>query len=304
LILRDTEEGNIPVCSHSAENNGVGAFVAEIPERKIFDCERSICLADRGTFNATIQTADYYIGTRVKSLVLKEFINASVKSLLFIATVINNESYRYSYGRNCTDRVEEIIIKLPATADVQPDWQYMNDFIENLENLEREGKGSLKDSLNTENRKADKSVDITDWEDFVVDDLFEVKKGKRLTKHDQTEGTTPYIGAISSNNGCANYIGQNAIHEGNTISLSYNGSVAEAFYQPEPFWATDDVNVLYPKDKDKFNLFVALFICAILRQEKYRYSYGRKWILETMRSTKIKLPAKNNKPDWILWSIM
>ena len=66
-----------------------------------------------------------------------------------------------------------------------------------------------------------------------------------MTSDDQTEGNTPYIGAIDSNNGIANYIGQDAIHAGNTISLSYNGSVGEAFYQPKPFWATDDVNVLY-----------------------------------------------------------
>ena len=71
LILRDVDDGKIPVCSHSAENNGVGAYVCFIPERKLFNCQRSICLADRGTFHATVQADDYYIGTRVKALVLK-----------------------------------------------------------------------------------------------------------------------------------------------------------------------------------------------------------------------------------------
>ena len=131
-------------------------------------------------------------------------------------------------------------------------------------------------------------------------DLFEVKKGKRLTSDDQIEGNTPYIGAIDSNNGVANYIGQEAIHEGNTISLSYNGSVGEAFYQPKPFWSTDDVNVLYFKKENgyEFNKYIALFICTVLRQEKYRYSYGRKWVLENMRATSIKLPAYQGKPDF------
>lgn len=134
----------------------------------------------------------------------------------------------------------------------------------------------------------------------MVGDYFEIKKGKRLTAEDQTEGTTLYIGAIDSNNGVANKIGQEPIHEGNTISLSYNGSVGEAFYQPEPFWATDDVNVLYfrPENGIQFNKYIALFVCAVLRQEKYRYSYGRKWVLENMKTTVIKLPAKGEKPDW------
>ena len=134
----------------------------------------------------------------------------------------------------------------------------------------------------------------------MVGDYFEIKKGKRLTAEDQTNGTTLYIGAIDSNNGVANRIGQEAIHEGNTISLSYNGSVGEAFYQPDPFWATDDVNVLYfrPENGVPFNKYIALFICSVLRQEKFRYSYGRKWVFDNMKSTVIKLPAKNDRPDW------
>ncbi len=145
------------------------------------------------------------------------------------------------------------------------------------------------------------NLNVESWKEFRLGDLFEIKKGKRLTSEDQTEGTTPYIGAIDSNNGVANKIGQDPIHSGNTISLSYNGSVGEAFYQPIPFWATDDVNVLYFKEANgvAFNLYIALFICSVLKAEKYRFSYGRKWTLENMNNTIIKLPAtENDNPNW------
>ena len=149
------------------------------------------------------------------------------------------------------------------------------------------------------NAGASALVSTNSWGAFRVGDLFEVRKGKRLTKEDQTEGDTPYVGAIDSNNGVSNHIGQRAIHDGGTISLSYNGSVGEAFYQPKPFWATDDVNVLYPKAGTRLSQWTALFVCAILRQEKYRYSYGRKWVLESMNDTVIRLPqTKDRKPDW------
>ncbi len=142
-------------------------------------------------------------------------------------------------------------------------------------------------------------VDVNDWGEFRLGDLFEVRKGKRLTKEDQTAGSTPYVGAISSNNGVSNYIGQEAIHDGGTISLSYNGSVGEAYFQPAPFWATDDVNVLYPKTGIVLNQLTGLFVCTILRQEKYRYSYGRKWVLESMRDTILRLPqTSSGVPDW------
>lgn len=143
-------------------------------------------------------------------------------------------------------------------------------------------------------------LDTSNWCRFVLGSLFEVKKGKRLTSEQQTDGSTPYIGAIDSNNGVANHIGQTPIHEGNTISLSYNGSIAEAFYQPEPFWATDDVNVLYMRPEvGVLTPAVGLFLCTILRLEKYRYSYGRKWTKEVMESTVIRLPVTDGgKPDW------
>lgn len=154
--------------------------------------------------------------------------------------------------------------------------------------------------ISTKNANStDDCVETKDWGVFRLADFFDVRKGDRLTSEDQVDGVTPYIGAIESNNGVSNYIGQQPRHEGNTISLSYNGSVGEAFYQPVAFWATDDVNVLYPrKNKLMLNPWVALFIVTILRKEKYRYSYGRKWTLELMRDTQIRLPQKNGLPDW------
>ncbi|MBQ8693686.1 MAG: N-6 DNA methylase, partial [Synergistaceae bacterium] len=66
------------------------------------------------------------------------------------------------------------------------------------------------------------------WKEFKLEELFDIRKGKRLTAEDQEEGDNLYVGAIDSNNGVANHIGQHPIHEGNTISLCYNGSVGEA----------------------------------------------------------------------------
>jgi hypothetical protein len=35
-----------------------------------------------------------------------------------------------------------------------------------------------------------------------------------------------------------------------------------------------------------------------LNKEKYRYSYGRAWNMTNVKDTIIKLPLKNNHPDW------
>jgi hypothetical protein len=112
------------------------------------------------------------------------------------------------------------------------------------------------------------------------------------------EGNIRYIGAIESNNGVSCHIGNDAhIHSANTITVSYNGSIAEAFYQNKPFWATDDVNVLYPKFD--LNTHTALFLCTILSKEKYRFNYGRGAVKNKLEILKIKLPATpQGEPNW------
>lgn len=137
------------------------------------------------------------------------------------------------------------------------------------------------------------NLNLQDWKEFVLGKLFDIKKGKRLTAADQEEGSNNYIGAIDSNNGIANHIAQAPIHKANTISLSYNGSVGEAFYQKDPYWATDDVNALYSY-YENFNEKIGLFFVTVIRQEKYKFSYGRKWTLENMNATRINLPIQHN----------
>ena len=127
------------------------------------------------------------------------------------------------------------------------------------------------------------------WKWFRYDEIFDIKKGKRLTKANMIDGNINFIGATKFNNGITAQIANDShIHSANTITVSYNGSIAEAFYQKEPFWATDDVNVLYPKFK--LNPFIAIFLCTLIQMEKYRYNFGLKWDKENMQQSKIKLP--------------
>ncbi len=133
----------------------------------------------------------------------------------------------------------------------------------------------------------------------MISQLFVLKKGKRLTKAQlkTRPGPIPFIGAIDSNNGVAAHVDA-AIHDGGTITVNYNGAgVADSFYQPVPFWASDDVNVLYPKFE--MSPAVALFIATVIGKEKYRFSYGRKWHLERMRESAIHLPVNDvGEPDF------
>ena len=144
-------------------------------------------------------------------------------------------------------------------------------------------------------------IDISKWKEFYIggeNGLFDIVKGKRLTKAKMIEGKTKLIGSSANNNGVTNKIGNTEnVHVGNLITVSYNGSVGEAFYQEKPFIASDDVNVLYPRFA--LNRYIAWFICPIIRAVGKNYAFIDKWKKEDMASSVIKLPVdKYGEPDW------
>lgn len=286
----------IPFVSRTENDNGCDCFVEN--DGSISGIEKGNAIIIGDTTSTFFYQRDPFVAGDHIVVCRASWVNS--RTALFVKTVLEKDRYRYNYGRAFKmDLIKETRIKLPQSYAGTPDWQAMSDFMAKLEAKENQGKGKLSDALQTENVGTIKPVSTDDWGEFRVADLFDVKKGDRLTKEDQTDGDTPYVGAIDSNNGVSNRIGQKAMHDGGTISLSYNGSVGEAFYQPDPFWATDDVNVLYPKQGTILNQWTALFICTILRQEKYRYSYGRKWVLTSMKETIIRLPKTHSYiPDW------
>ncbi len=106
-------------------------------------------------------------------------------------------------------------------------------------------------------------------------------------------GCINFIGASASNNGLTGKISNNThLHPAGTITVTYNGSVGECFYQTERFWASDDVNVLYPKFE--MNEQIALFFLAPLSKKGKGYGYAFKWTKEKMENDSIELPIKSN----------
>lgn len=208
---------------------------------------------------------------------------------IFIATVLSKEKYRFNFGRKAfTNKVIRLEIRLPAS-NGEPDWGYMEAFIAARTR-------TYKDAAKPARSSVAPSFNVEEWKYYKLDELFNIKKGKRLVEADFVKGSTPFIGATDSNNGYRDFIGQDAIHEGNTITVSYNGSVGEAYYQPKAFWASDDINVLYPRFK--LTPSIALFLTTMIRREKYRFNYGRKWDSDRMKVTSIRLPTYNDHPDW------
>jgi len=216
---------------------------------------------------------------------------------LFIATILCQERPKYSFGRKWKKHLKDTIIKLPKTADGNPDWGCMEQYIKSLAYKE----------ITTSN--IDKNYTfrtVGSWKEYRLGNLFsEIYRAEAHVKTDydfQTlafANSIPFISRTEENNGCDCYIpqiGLSGVEEGNAIVIG--DTTATSFYQPTPFVCGDHIVVCRAS---WINMYTALFIVTLLRAERYRYSYGRAFKMQLISETKIKLPSnKDGSPDW-LW---
>ena len=114
VIIGKTKTGKIPLISHQNTNNGIVNKIEQLDNRRIFDFNKTISLADRGLFYATTQNENFHIGTRVKALVFKDN-EKSLKERLFFVTSINKLQILFTdYSKNATNKLPTLKIKLPV----------------------------------------------------------------------------------------------------------------------------------------------------------------------------------------------
>jgi restriction endonuclease S subunit len=263
----------------TARNNGVVAKVQKYQGVDPIEPLKITVALGGAILSSFVQTSPFYTAQNIA--VLKPKKHMTINELLFYCLAIKHNAFRYgAFGREANRTLKSLEVPIPGSV---PRWVKST---------------KLPDLSKTKEPLINRSVplDATDWQPFKLSSLFEIKKGKRLTKANMSRGKFPFIGSSDSHNGMTALV-SSAIHEGNTITVCYNGSVAEAFYQPRSFWASDDVNVLYPRGF-QLNKYIGLFLASVIKQEKYRYNYGRKWHTERMKESVIKLPVKHSTPDW------
>lgn len=136
--------GTIPFISRTAENNGCDGYV-DVEKDKLSKAN-CLTIGAEGIY-CFYQPFDFATGNKIYTL---RNHNLSRLSYLFIATILNKEDYKYSYGRaRIKSKLQEEIIKLPIKHNVDgtpfidesnkyseegyvPDWQFMEDYIKSL----------------------------------------------------------------------------------------------------------------------------------------------------------------------------
>ncbi|ANO12766.1 restriction endonuclease subunit S [Mycobacteroides abscessus] len=264
-------------------NQGISGRVREIPGVKKYPAGAlTVALGGSRLLATFVQQEPFYTAQNVAVLTPRD-ANMPLSERLFYAMAITANRYRYTaFGREANRTIRTI--ELPAKV---PSW-VSSAVVESLSHME--------DS-------ADDPIELTPpetWGTYRVDELFTVHKGDYVKGSGKTVGNIPRITSTASNNGQSGLCGMTPNAEAGSISVARNGSVGEAFYQPTRYFATDDVHVFTPlPEVGPITAGAALFVCTIIRLEKYRYNYGRKWSLDKMRATEIRLPQREDgTPDW------
>jgi len=127
LTKENRIDGDVPLATAGFANEGIAAHIAN-EEMKIYRDSLTIDMFCNCFYRGYEFVCDDNI------LVLTPlFDGANPFNMLFLATVINADKYRYAYGRQYRQKdFREHLIQLPTDENGLPDWKFMENYVKSL----------------------------------------------------------------------------------------------------------------------------------------------------------------------------
>lgn len=299
---------NVEICKNpisiefAEENPGMTAYITTTSYNNGIECfvdypaqyNGGVITVSKDGGNGDAFYQKYPFCGNEKVMVLSPRQPLDEKELLFYVYLINQNKYKFAYGRKCSlDRLRNLEI---IEKESIPDWAYQKNI----------------DALKSKNKQNNEIRDLETWKVFEFSKLFNIKKGYYNKKPEHIiDGEIPFLGATEKNNGVTELYSlediaaaaisheeevptlNNKIFPGNALTITNDGSVGFAFYQDKEFTCSHSVTPLYLKNHT-LNKYIALFIAAVISKDRYRWAYGRKWRPERMIKSTILLPVQLN----------
>lgn len=146
-----------------------------------------------------------------------------------------------------------------------------------------------------------KQIDTKQWKEFIIKDLFTVKRPSARSQANYGDGDVPFVASGNFNNGVLKYLEpkqDEVLDAGNCITVSpIDGS---SFYQENDFLgrggAGSSIILLY---NPNLNLYNGYFIATVIRTVCRKYAYSDMANKDTIGAEKIKLPVDDTgNPDF------
>ena len=307
-----TKEFSLPLVNAKVGNNGIMFYGRE----KDFDsAEMTIDVISNGAIATGTVYAQmdktgvlwdaYLIGAKTTTM--------NREKLLYFATSLE-KSIKRKFGweyKAVWSKVREQYIYLPIKNN-EIDFEFIENLIAELEaqKIERLEAYLVENGLKEYRLSQEEEEVLRDFEsgklnfkEFKVKELFEINTYKKrfdANKITLLKNGKPYVARGSSNNGVKGYIMEDEqfLNDGNTISFGQD--TATMFYQEKPYFTGDKIKILKSK-VDVFNKLNGLFLVTTMTKSFSSFSWGgSSFNIEIIGNQLVKLPIKNNQPDYTL----
>lgn len=275
VVNCEVVENGIPFVSRQSVNNGIVCHVKQIDGLQPNPANTLSIAASGSVLSTYFHEYEYYSGRDVYIAKPKKPLHNT--EMLFYCAVIEHNKYRYNYGRAANRTLRNILI--PSIDEIPI--EYRNKQIK---------------SPFSETPLLSKCHELfeDEWEWFCLLDLFNYKKGRRLTKSESTNGDIPLVTAGKENNGISRNIS-------NMMDIFFDVITIDMFgycvYREYKFCCDDNIIVLF--SKTEISKYAKIFLATIIDRDSYKCTYGRQYRQKTLRQHKIKLPVTNEGlPDW------
>lgn len=148
------------------------------------------------------------------------------------------------------------------------------------------------------------------YKTFCISDVFSVKHVQKLKLSGRAyvmdkdiiseDGKTPYIAAISRDNGITGYSDYAPNNKGDCITLSTTADSSNTvFYQKDDFIGRQQIAEIRRKDGKPLGVQCGLYVATIIRGLTRQFNYANKLTIDYLQQAAISLPiTADGTPDW------
>lgn len=238
----------------------------------------------------------YYVDTREYSANICMFLAACLQTIAF--------KYPYNFGL-FPELLKDERIMLPVDSEDNPDWMYMEKYMQKILN---------EVDINIENLKKVKEkpsvVDIKEWKDFVFGEVFEIQPQKEvspiyaLNNSQKSDVLYPFLGQSSENNCIISYIYLDdevlLNNKEKDIAIIIHSNNHLSFCIDEPFYLKDGHGATSIFKNNNLNIYNVRFIIAVLNKTMENlFNYDVKATKYSLKTMIVKLPVTfTGEPDW------
>jgi len=132
-----------------------------------------------------------------------------------------------------------------------------------------------------------------------IGESFDILYGQKElhSREGYPPGDTLIISPTEEYNGCYGWLNFDNIVAPPFITVAQTGTIGESFVQLEPCGVNDDCLLLLPKLGRPASLQLLIIAAAVIRAERWRFSYGRK--LTPARIAAFPLPKDKELEAWV-----